>query len=182
MHFPYLVLHLVISVVTCAVAHLSARYYWSKYLALTALVEVRAQLPFLIETTLQSNTMIVCSHISVEKGQKLGSCTKWALAARARAHLVQELFMMFVVHMRSWCWQTSQPSQCHHKTHGFSCDLTVSQWRPHFSRSMVHCPWAQQSYLFTQQNGLINFRNTNFLVSKRKNEGPRMPNHTASRR
>jgi len=34
-------------------------------------------------------------------------------------------------------WQTSQLSQCHRETHGFSCDLTVSWWRPNFSRSTV---------------------------------------------
>ena len=26
--------------------------------------------------------------------------------------------------------QTSQLSRCHRETHGFSCDLTVSRWRP----------------------------------------------------
>ena len=33
--------------------------------------------------------------------------------------------------------KTSQLSQCHRETHGFSSDLTVSQWRPYFSWSTV---------------------------------------------
>ena len=33
--------------------------------------------------------------------------------------------------------QTSQLSRCNRETHGFSCDLTVSRWRPHFSRFTV---------------------------------------------
>ena len=33
--------------------------------------------------------------------------------------------------------KTSQLSQCHRETHGFSSDLTVSQWRSYFSWSSV---------------------------------------------
>ena len=63
--------------------------------------------------------------------------------------------------------QTSQLSRCHRETRSFSCDLTVSQLRPNFSRSTV----PEHDRLINTTGGLIdswNAKNVPFWRLKRK--------------
>ena len=94
--------------------------------------------------------------------------TQWVLATPTLT--MPWISLMFEFYLNHSHYKISQLSQCHHETHGFNCDLTVSWWRPHFSQSTVH-EHDRLSLVTRQELGFGNAKMSQFGILRKK--GPK---------